>query len=170
MEGTLWGAGRLCRRGGRYEGRGLTEAKGAVQSKKLRARRPPATRHAQVDTVFRPPPRPPGRPHKATSALPPHKLVRLRPGQEVYRRDMIPAYRHRSSHGTPRPSAAYPGNQRPEILIAARPREPDRAWCAWVRRRGEPPGRGGWGTRLKARGWRRRNPCSEGHAWSVTRL
>jgi len=69
MEGTLWGVGRLCRRGrsAPAEGRGLTEAKGAVQSKKLRAREPLATRHAPVDTVFRPPPRPPGRYHRATS-------------------------------------------------------------------------------------------------------
>lgn len=49
MEGTRWGGGRLCRRGRsarrllfrkrRDEGRRLTQAKGAVQSKKLRARR-----------------------------------------------------------------------------------------------------------------------------------
>lgn len=76
---------------------------------------PPATRRGPIDTAFRRPPRPPGRIHKATSARLTIVSKRLRPGQEVCRRDMIPAYRRRSSHGTPRPSAADPGNQRPAI-------------------------------------------------------
>lgn len=62
MEGTLWGAGRLCRRGRsarrllfrkrRDEGRGLTQAKGAVQSKKLRARRAPLPQDVGRSTPF----------------------------------------------------------------------------------------------------------------------
>src|SRR5574337_1521842 len=101
MEGTLWGAGRLCRRGRsawrllfrkrRDEGRGLTQAKGAVQLKKLRARRAPC--------------------HKTWAG------------------------RHRLSHGTPRPSAAYPGNQRPAIQM-------EEIWQCWdvrlARSRSEP--------------------------------
>lgn len=157
MEGTHWGVGRLCHRGRsarrlrlcrrRDEGRGLTTAKGAVQSKILRAK---GTAH-----------------HKTRAG------------------------RHRSSHGTPRPSAAYPGNQRPVIQRkeeggAFRDATTDhdgRLGDLLRPHSGTPPrligpGPGtlaagsllGSGTQAAATGTARRGPCRHRHAWGVTRL